>query len=100
VPHSAGLARDAGLNHLIAPVRPSHKDRYPTIPIERYARWTRPDGSPFDPWVRVHTRMGVRIGPVIPYSLHAKAEPRSNHHPPLVDDRMGRASRALVSGGG
>ena len=45
----ADLARDAGLSHLIAPVRPSHKDRYPTIPIERYARWTRPDGSPFDP---------------------------------------------------
>jgi GNAT superfamily N-acetyltransferase len=66
----AGLARDAGLNHLIAPVRPSHKDRYPTIPIERYARWTRPDGSPFDPWVRVHTRLGARIGPAIPRSLH------------------------------
>jgi hypothetical protein len=66
----AGLARDAGLNHLIAPVRPSYKDRYPTIPIERYAHWTRPDGSPFDPWVRVHTRLGARIGPVIPHSLH------------------------------
>jgi len=54
----ADLARDRGLSHLIAPVRPSHKDRYPTIPIERYARWTRPDGSPFDPWVRVHTQLG------------------------------------------
>jgi len=31
----ASLARDAGLPHLIAPVRPSHKDRYPIIPIER-----------------------------------------------------------------
>ena len=66
----SGLTRDAGLDHLIAPVRPSHKERYPTIPIERYARWTRPDGSPFDPWVRVHTQMGARIGPVIPRSLH------------------------------
>jgi GNAT superfamily N-acetyltransferase len=66
----AGLARDAGLSHLIAPVRPSRKDRYPTIPIERYARWTRPDGSPFDPWVRVHTRRGARIGPAIPHSMH------------------------------
>jgi len=64
------LAREAGLSYLIAPVRPSRKDRYPTIPIERYARWTRPDGSPFDPWVRVHTRLGARIGPVIPRSLH------------------------------
>ena len=45
----AGLARDAGLTRLIAPGRPSLKERYPTIPIDRYARWTRPDGSPFDP---------------------------------------------------
>jgi GNAT superfamily N-acetyltransferase len=66
----ADLARDAGLAHLIAPVRPNRKDRYPTIPIERYARWTRADGEPFDPWVRVHTRLGARIGPAIPRSLH------------------------------
>jgi hypothetical protein len=66
----AGLARDAGLDHLIAPVRPTLKDRYPTISIERYARWTRQDGSPFDPWVRVHTQLGARIGPAIPRSLH------------------------------
>jgi len=50
--------------------RPSRKDRYPTIPVDRYARWTRPDGSPFDPWIRVHTQLGARIGPAIPHSLH------------------------------
>jgi hypothetical protein len=66
----SGLARDAGLKQLVAPVRPSFKERYPTTPIERYAGWTRQDGSPFDPWVRVHTRMGARIGPAIPHSLH------------------------------
>jgi GNAT superfamily N-acetyltransferase len=66
----AGLARDAGLAHLIAPVRPNLKERYPTIPIERYAHWTRPDGSSFDPWIRMHTRLGARIGPAIPHSLH------------------------------
>lgn len=64
------LAREAGLRHLIAPVRPSQKDRYPTIPIERYAHWTRPDGTPFDPWIRVHTRLGARLGPAIPHSHH------------------------------
>jgi hypothetical protein len=66
----ASLAAAAGLGHVIAPVRPSRKDRYPTIPIERYARWTRADGTPFDPWVRVHTGLGARIGPVIPRSLY------------------------------
>lgn len=66
----AALAREAGLPYLIAPVRPSHKDRYPVTPIERYARWARDDGEPFDPWVRVRTRMGARVGPVIPKSLH------------------------------
>jgi hypothetical protein len=65
----AGLAREAGLAHLIAPLRPNLKERYPTIPIERYARWTRADGTPFDPWLRVHTRLGARIGPSIPESL-------------------------------
>lgn len=64
------LASEAGRTRLIAPVRPSMKDRYPTIPIERYARWTRDDGAPFDPWIRAHIRLGARIGPVIPRSLH------------------------------
>ena len=66
----AGLAREAGLGSLIAPVRPNAKERYPTIPIERYACWVREDGTPFDPWVRVHTRMGARTGPALPRSLH------------------------------
>ncbi len=42
----ATLTREAGLAHLIAPVRPSLKHRYPIIPIERYARWTRDDVFP------------------------------------------------------
>ena len=66
----AGLAREAGLGALIAPVRPNRKERYPTIPIERYARWVHDDGTPFDPWVRVHTGMGARLGPALPQSMH------------------------------
>ena len=65
----ASLAGQAGLAHVIAPIRPSRKDRYPTIPIERYAQWTRADGTPFDPWMRVHAGLGARVGPVIPRSL-------------------------------
>ena len=65
----ADLARDAGLMHLIAPVRPSFKDRYPIIPIERYVTWNRDDGEPFDPWIRVHVRRGAKIAKPIPHSM-------------------------------
>jgi GNAT superfamily N-acetyltransferase len=64
------LGRAAGLPALIAPIRPVIKHRYPTIPIEAYAAWTRADGAPVDPWLRLHVRIGGRIGPVLPRSLH------------------------------
>jgi GNAT superfamily N-acetyltransferase len=65
----ADVARDAGLAHLIAPVRPSLKDRYPITPIEQYLSWTRENGEPFDPWIRIHTRRGGQIVKPIPRSL-------------------------------
>ena len=49
------------LDCLIAPVRPTLKDRYPLTPIESYAGWRRDDGSAFDPWIRVHERLGGQI---------------------------------------
>lgn len=56
-----GVARAQGHRAVIACVRPTWKDRYPLAPIERYARWTRADGQPFDPWIRLHVRAGGRI---------------------------------------
>ena len=53
------LAAHHGMHSLVAPVRPTLKSLYPLIPIERYVRWTRDDGSPFDPWLRVHWRLGA-----------------------------------------
>ena len=50
-----------GLEHLIAPLRPSWKERYPLTPIDRYAAWAREDGLPFDPWLRTHVRAGGEI---------------------------------------
>ena len=50
-----------GLSDLVAPVRPTDKHHYPLIPIERYIRWRREDGLPFDPWIRVHKRVGGEI---------------------------------------
>jgi hypothetical protein len=55
------VARARGLGALVAPVRPTWKDRYPLTPIERYMQWRRDDGLPFDPWMRVHARLGATI---------------------------------------
>jgi hypothetical protein len=63
------LARRQGLNQLIAPVRPSWKERYPFVPIQRYAAWRREDGLLFDPWMRVHERLGATILKPEPQSL-------------------------------
>src|SRR5947207_2856448 len=64
-----GIAERHGLDGVIAPVRPSWKERYPLVPIERYARWRRPDGLLFDPWMRVHERLGAVILQPEPRSL-------------------------------
>ena len=69
----ATVARRAGLAPLVAPVRPSWKDRYPLIPIDRYAQWVRPDSLPFDPWVRVHVRLGATLLRTEPRSLQIEA---------------------------
>jgi GNAT superfamily N-acetyltransferase len=66
-------ARAHGLPALIACVRPNHKERYPLTPIERYATWTREDGLPFDPWIRVHVRAGGRIVRPSPASMTLRA---------------------------
>ncbi len=54
-------AQAAGLGAVIACVRPTAKARYPLMSIDDYAGWLRPDGLPFDPWLRVHARAGGRI---------------------------------------
>ena len=55
------IARRHGLRQFVAPVRPSLKSAYPLAPIDRYVEWTHTDGSPFDPWMRVHWRLGARV---------------------------------------
>ena len=63
------VAAEHGLGELIAPVRPTLKERYPLTPMERYIRWERDDGLPFDPWLRVHRRMGAEVPRVAPRSM-------------------------------
>ncbi|GAA0461676.1 hypothetical protein Ade02nite_16260 [Paractinoplanes deccanensis] len=63
------IAERHGLARLVAPVRPSWKDRYPLTPIERYVRWRRSDGLLLDPWMRVHERLGARVSTPLPESM-------------------------------
>lgn len=63
------LARRHGLRRLIAPVRPSWKERYPLAPIERYVTWRRDDGQLLDPWMRLHERLGARVATPLPRSM-------------------------------
>ena len=63
------LARQHGLEALIAPVRPSWKEQYPLVPIDHYAAWRRSDGFLFDPWLRVHERVGAALLKPEPHSL-------------------------------
>ena len=67
-------ARAAGLaNGVVAPVRPTWKERYPLIPIESYLDWRRDDGSHFDPWIRIHERVGGVILAAAPESMVMRA---------------------------
>jgi GNAT superfamily N-acetyltransferase len=68
--HAMGrFAVERGLENLIVPARPTWKARYPLVPMERYAHWTRADGLPFDPWIRTHVRLGAELLAVAPESL-------------------------------
>jgi GNAT superfamily N-acetyltransferase len=62
-------ATTAGLEQVIAPVRPALKNRYPLTPMENFARWTRADGAHIDPWIRTHQRLGATILAPAPRSM-------------------------------
>ena len=69
----AAVAGAAGLAPLVAPVRPSLKERYPLIGIEEYTTWVRDDGLPFDSWMRAHARLGATVIRGEPQSLEIEA---------------------------
>ena len=62
------LAEERGWSRVIAPVRPTLKARYPLTPIDKFARWTTPDGAPLDPWLRTHWRLQAKIIATAPES--------------------------------
>ncbi len=66
-------ARDAGLDALVAPVRPTRKSAYPLASFADYIGWTTPDGAPFDPWMRKHWQLGARPVKIAPRSMRVSA---------------------------
>lgn len=62
-------AATLGYQHLLAAVRPNRKHEHPDMPMPEYARLTRDDGLPADPWLRVHRRAGGRVAGLAPASM-------------------------------
>lgn len=54
-------ASAAGLAHVVAPLRPTLKHRYPQIAMSEYMTWVREDGLSIDPWIRTHQRIGAAL---------------------------------------
>jgi hypothetical protein len=63
------LALADGLHQLIIPVRPSRKSQHPEVPMAEYLTWTQPDGAFFDPWMRIHQRLGAEVLCIAPRSM-------------------------------
>jgi hypothetical protein len=57
------------LNDLVIPLRPSMKSLYPHMSMDEYVAWKREDGAPFDPWLRIHWRLGAEIVGIAPLSM-------------------------------
>lgn len=54
------IGRSKGFNKLIAPVRPNLKHENPIMDMDLYIRW-RDFDILYDPWLRVHEKLGARI---------------------------------------
>ena len=60
-------AAAAGSETMIAPVRPVLKANYPLTPMAQYLTWRTEDDRIFDPWVRLHQRLGaLQVGVAYP----------------------------------
>ncbi|MDK9739338.1 hypothetical protein KI655_18750 [Vibrio sp. D404a] len=55
------LATSLDISSLVVPVRPTKKAQYPLQSIHDYATWKNGDGYLYDPWLRVHEKLGAEI---------------------------------------
>ncbi|PTM56833.1 hypothetical protein [Desmospora activa] len=70
------IAEKNSLSSLLAPVRPNHKTHYPLVPMEIYMNWRREDGLLFDPWMRVHERLGAKTLRIMTAGVYAQGTVR------------------------
>jgi hypothetical protein len=55
------LGKEHGIENLLAPLRPTLKSKYPEMPFDEYINMQTRNGELFDPWIRVHLRMGAEV---------------------------------------
>ena len=55
------VARSAGFEMLVAPVRPMLQTLYPLQSFEAYCQWQNAQSLPFDPWIRTHVALGGSV---------------------------------------
>jgi len=65
------LGVNAGLHKLIAPIRPNRKSDYPLLDMDTYLSWKK-GAERFDPWLRVHERLGAQFLKVCPEAMVIK----------------------------
>jgi GNAT superfamily N-acetyltransferase len=58
-----------GAPGLLVPVRPILKPQYPLIPLDRFIAWRTPNGRVFDPWLRLHQRLGAKVLAIAHHSM-------------------------------
>lgn len=58
-----------GFEHLIVPVRPTGKSKYPNEPIDVYVTRRQDDGLLADNWLRVHERLGAHMIGLCPTAM-------------------------------
>jgi hypothetical protein len=63
------IGKREGLRFALAPVRPSRKSEFPTMPMEDYVRKQTEDGRMFDPWLRAHVAVGGKVLSVCEQSM-------------------------------
>jgi len=61
--------RARGFADLYAPLRPTDKHLEPLTPFADYVARLRPDGMPYDSWLRAHVRIGAHIVRIAPFSM-------------------------------